>query len=318
MNKDILNIILNDLLYNDINSIKKTSLISKNMYNSVSYLTTKNDIQHKLQLLQNYGNELDKCICQAAGEGYFDIVLLMIDKGGLPSDSQWNRAMLNVIKGGHLNIVQFMIDNGAQRSINWIDSVEFNFYAGEGANNWNYIIQRAAYYGQMNIVQLMIEKSALRSAHRSIDWNKAMQSAAHGGHHYAVDIVQLIIEKGSQQSIDWNKVMQFAAYGGNIDIVQFIIEKSAQQSIDWNQVMYCAAESGHINIVQLIIEKGAQRSIDWYGAMMSAIYNDDIVIIKFMIDKGALQSSNDLEKAMSCALYFRSFNAVELLKQYQQ
>ena len=77
MNKDILNIILNDVLNNDINSIKKTLLISKNMYNSVSYLTTKNDIQQKLQLLQKYLNKPSQCIYQAAEEGYFDIVQLI-------------------------------------------------------------------------------------------------------------------------------------------------------------------------------------------------------------------------------------------------
>ena len=143
MNRDILNIIINDVLYNDINSIKKTSLISKNMYNSVSYLTTKNDIQQKLQLLQKCGHKLNKCIYQAAEEGYIDIVQLMFDKGALRdklqyeklNDTKLNYTIYFASKGGHHNIVQLMIV--------------------KGANNWNRAMYHAARRGHTNIIELL-------------------------------------------------------------------------------------------------------------------------------------------------------------------
>ena len=45
MNRDILNIILNDVLYNDINSIKKTSLICKNIHNNIQLLSMKDKLK---------------------------------------------------------------------------------------------------------------------------------------------------------------------------------------------------------------------------------------------------------------------------------
>jgi hypothetical protein len=167
MNRDILNIILNDVLYNDINSIKKTSLISKNIHNNIQILAQTNEIKCKLSILQKY-SYLDGCMVYSASCGHMDIVQLMIDKGA----TKRNYAMVIAAEGGHMNIVQLMIEKGA----NW----------------WNWGMSSAARGGHMNIVQLMIEKGANW-------WNRAMRNAALYGH---MNIVQLMIEKGGQRSID--------------------------------------------------------------------------------------------------------------------
>src|SRR3990167_8914871 len=130
MNKDILNIILYDVLDNDINSIKKTSLICKNMHNNIQLLTMKDRYKSGLNILQKYINEPNSCMREAA-------------------------------KSGHINIVQCMIERGAQRSI-----------------NWNYAMACAASGGHMNIVQFMIEKDT----QQNMDWNWAMYTAEEAGH----------------------------------------------------------------------------------------------------------------------------------------
>ena len=61
MNKDILNIILYDILDNNINSIKKTSLISKNMYDNIQLLTMKDKYKNALDILQKY-SQPNSCI----------------------------------------------------------------------------------------------------------------------------------------------------------------------------------------------------------------------------------------------------------------
>ena len=136
MNRDILNIILNDVIYNDINSIKKTSLICKNIHNNIQILAMKNKIKSKLSILQKYINP-DACMEHSASRGYMDIVQLMIEKGAqLCMD--WNLAMRNAARGGHINIVQLMIEYCGQRSI----------YS-------NMAMKLAARGGHMNIFELL-------------------------------------------------------------------------------------------------------------------------------------------------------------------
>ena len=109
MNRDILNIILNDVLYNDINSIKKTSLICKNIHNNIQILTQNNEIKNKLSILKKYSDP-NKCMIIAALAGHMNIVQLMVEKGAI----DWDWAMRSAAYGGHMNIVQFMIEKGGQ------------------------------------------------------------------------------------------------------------------------------------------------------------------------------------------------------------
>jgi ankyrin repeat protein len=248
MNKDILNIILNDVLYNDINSIKKTSLISKNMCDNIQLLTMKDRYKNALDILQKYRHP-NSCIEKAAKNGHINIVQLMIEKD-VHRSIDWNNAMNSAALGGHIDIVQLIIEKGAlrttqcsaQRSIDW---------------NWAKGMEYAAYGGHMNIVQFMIEKDV----QGSIDWNDGMDCAAEGGH---IDIVQLMIEKGAT---DWDCAMAMAAFKGHMNIVQLMIDKGAN---DWNWALHKALNGGRMNIVQFMIEKLAQRSIDLDDAMSYA------------------------------------------------
>ena len=81
MNRDILNIILNDVLNNDINSIKKTSLICKNIHNNIQLLIQTNTIKNKLNILQKYSNR-SNCLYEVAKNVNFylsNIAPLMIE-----------------------------------------------------------------------------------------------------------------------------------------------------------------------------------------------------------------------------------------------
>jgi hypothetical protein len=224
MNRDILNIILNDVLYNDINSIKKTSLISKNIHNNIQILAQTNEIKNKLNILQKY-IYINKCMSNAALCGHIDIVQLMIGKG-VQRSMNWNRVMSNAAEGGHMNIVQLMIE--------------------KGATDWNWAMSSAARGGHMNIVQLMIEKGANW-------WNETMCDAALYGH---INIVQLMIEKGGQRSIDWNGAMGYAVCGGHMNIVQLLIEKSGER---FNWAIGHAEHWRETDIVELLKQHQSKK-----------------------------------------------------------
>jgi ankyrin repeat protein len=196
MNRDILNIILNDVIYNDINSIKKTSLICKYIHNNIQLLSMKDEIKSMFNILQKYSDPY-KCMEEATKNGHINIVQLIIENGALSSDHYcW--IMCCAADKGHINIVQFLID--------------------KGANYWNEALMHAAKSGHMNIVQLMIEKGAN-------NWNHSMVIAIKYGH---INIVQLMIEKGAN---NWDIAMKYAVKSSHHEVANIVELLEQQQSL---------------------------------------------------------------------------------------
>jgi hypothetical protein len=159
-----------------------------------------------------------------------------------------NWGMLGAARGGHLDIVKFLVR--------------------KGANDWNWGMARAAQGGHLDIVEFFISKGAR-------GWNRGMAGAARGGH---LDIVKFFISKGAN---NWDEGMVEAARGGHLDIIDFFIGKGAN---NWELGMQLAAYGGHLDIVKFLVSKGAN---DWNGGMEEAARGGHLDIVKFFISKGA-------------------------------
>jgi ankyrin repeat protein len=101
----------------------------------------------------------------------------------------FNSAMYEAAKGGHMEIVKFMIEKGGK--------------------DFDWTMTNAARGGHMEIVKLMIEKGAT-------DFNWAISYAAEGGH---MEIVKFMIEKGATY---FNWAMNNAAEGRHMEIVKYL------------------------------------------------------------------------------------------------
>ena len=104
----------------------------------------------------------------------------------------YNTAMKLVAQGGHQDLVDFFIS--------------------EGADNWDWGMQVAARGGHQELVDFFISKGAR-------DWNMGMRGAAQGGHR---DLVDFFISKGARY---WNSGMEGAEQGGHHDLVDFFKRK---------------------------------------------------------------------------------------------
>jgi ankyrin repeat protein/intracellular sulfur oxidation DsrE/DsrF family protein len=316
MIKDILCIIL----MNDINSIKKLSLLCKNWTDNISLLKTDTYFINRLTLLAKYPHQIKKCMSEAALYGYIDIVQLMIEKGG----KYWNWTMANAAIGGHLDIVQLMIDKGAhylQRSVDnaankghkdiVIFLINRDTYKDINVKNICYYIAQYGYIdiiqliitryssryyfnhsmieavtaatmkGQIDVVKFMIDKKLINNCDREID------EAAYYGH---INIVQYLIEKFKY--INLQSMIENATRGDHINIIQLFYEKGLLSDINWHKIFDIAIYNGRINIFQWIIDKFSLQNIDWTMAFKTAFTNDNINIdiVKFIIDKCELHN----------------------------
>ncbi len=106
----------------------------------------------------------------------------------------WNWGLWGASKGGHINIINLMIE--------------------KGADHLNGGLYDACFGGHIDIVELMIKKGANQ-------WDGGLRRACSGSH---IDIVKLMIEKGADH---WDSGLHNACEGDHIDIVKLMIEKGA-------------------------------------------------------------------------------------------
>ena len=105
---------------------------------------------------------------------------------------KWNDALYEACKIGNKEIVELMIE--------------------KGANDWNKGLYGACEGGNKEIIELMIEKGA-------DDWNYGLIGACRGGYK---EIVGLMIEKGAD---NLNEGLQIACIGGYKEIAKIMKQK---------------------------------------------------------------------------------------------
>ncbi len=78
----------------------------------------------------------DYGLCGACQGGHLDLVNLMIENGA----RRWNLGLMGACRGGHLELTNLIIE--------------------KGADDWNYGLGGACYGGHLELVNLMIENGA--------------------------------------------------------------------------------------------------------------------------------------------------------------
>jgi hypothetical protein len=106
----------------------------------------------------------------------------------------WNCGLFSACSGGHLDLVNLMIE--------------------KGADDWDWGLGGACRGGLLDLVNLMMEKGGT-------DWTWGLRCACSGGH---LDLGNLMIEKGAT---DWNWALFHACLGGHPDLVNLMISKGA-------------------------------------------------------------------------------------------
>lgn len=191
--------------------------------------------------------------------------------------------LLEAIDDGNKELVQFMIDKGAQ----------VNAATKDG---WTPLME-AADEGHMEIVELLLSKGANVNATTKKGYTPLMV-AVEEGH---TSIAQLLIQKGANLDATtkngWDAFME-AIEEGQLEIVQLLIDKGA----DVNRVyghhtpLMEAIDEGHLEIAKLLLQKGAdpnKANDDGYTPLMEAADAGHPEMVKLLMDRGAkVQAQN--------------------------
>ncbi len=214
--------------------------------------------------------------------------------------TSWNSCLSEACMGNHLEMVKFIIKNGANR---YSKSLEIAYRINNqliielliecGGNNLDRALTGAVLGGHMELILNIIKQGAIVQ-------NTTLRSACENGN---MEIIQLLIDRGVD---NWDYGLEGACAGGHITIAKQMIQLGAT---DYNTGIIVATVNGHTELVRLMIEHGADR---WSICLKMACWHDYIEIVKLILK----YNTTDLEECLHYACSRGNEDIVRLLIHY--
>ena len=221
----------------------------------------------------------------AARRGHLRIVQFLIERGADIDKQSVNQlgfsvtsALTSAAREGHLEVVQCLVKNGA--GVNVPDRM--------GATALTF----AASGGHLQIVQNLLDNGAdlgVQSSRGRI----ALIEAAGGGH---FSVVECLMEKGADVNV-MNKhgmtALMFATQNGHLKVVEYLLEKGADVNVQDKQgctPLMVAIRRGVEQVVTILLENGAEievQSKTGYTALACAAEEGNLQVVQWLAEKGA-------------------------------
>ena len=208
-------------------------------------------------ILDRNVSKIERALFVACKRGLFSIVKLLVI-GRTLMNWEYEKAVRNCFKGGHMNIVDYLLKN--------------NYFMDS-------FIYSAARYGYLDIVKKWIKPD--------MNINKIAIKAAKGGH---LEIISYILLEN--KTTDYITIILIASQRGHLNVIKFLIDKTpgCEGNYAWS-----AAKHGQKTVVDYFInEKGYT---DYNRLLSGAAIGGQIEMVKKLITEGATDIVLALENA---------------------
>lgn len=231
------------------------------------------------------------CLHTACRKGDYKTVKLMLDKGALFTDEDYEGyAGDDDDIYGDYREYGISLDNACKKgyfiTIKLVTKTDFY--------DWDRGLLAACRSGNKQIIKYMVSKGAT-------DWEECLEDVCERGDFKMAKFVikNCINEKNNNR---FRNGFISACMGGYTEIVELMITNGVN---DWNAGLRYACRGGHFEIVEFLISKGAD---DWYDGFDSACKKKSVEIAKFMISKGV-----DLDFALITASEYSFLEIVKFI-----
>ncbi|KAI1172750.1 ankyrin repeat-containing protein [Nemania sp. FL0916] len=211
----------------------------------------------------------------AAGSGHLEIVQFLLDNGAdvnVSSFQEQERVLEAALRCGHTEIAKLLLTKGA-----CIKPPGFWYHM---------LVAMAITRGCTESVRLLLE--ACSPASFSYDPEGAsLRLASMKGN---TEMVQIFLDESSE---GYTQALEAAAYEGHIKVVLLLLQlaDTKAETFDYGESLQAAASRGHREILQLLLRKGADinaKSGGYYGtALHEACNKGHFGLVKFLLHEGA-------------------------------
>jgi len=210
---------------------------------------------YKTLLYKTYKYDL---LYMAAYHGKLNVIewLNKQDIDIIDSDECWS--LLCAAQGGHLDIVKYLDDNGADLEVRDYRPM---FYA--------------AMNGHLDVVRYLYEKTKTTVGDQLVPAEEACEF----GH---TEVVKFLVENGTTIKKYGIDLASIASQKGNLELVKYLIEKDIEHEISDKNFILPAIQHGHIDIVKYVIESGSTYHQRNHNSIEYAIKYNQPDIVKYL------------------------------------
>ncbi len=223
-------------------------------------------------------------------------------------DDKGATALIEASYSGHLNVVHFLITQGASINVTTNNGwsallaaqnrdifrllIKHNADTSAIAKNGFDVLMAAAHVGDLSALADFVKRGKDAKRKDSLGWS-TLNYAIKAQH---FDVVQYLVETGSnvnsRTNDGWTPLMS-ASEGENLSIVKYLVEHGSQINAlnqnGWSPLMI-ASHYGNIDIVNYLIDNNADLKMSkhksGWNALNIAAYNDHLPLVQLYISKG--------------------------------
>lgn len=242
--------------------------------------------------------------------GKINIILLIIDHiEKIHGKISYNTGLLNACEGGYLDIVNLMINKGAN---NWVDAIEAVCIGGSKVNNiGRYLIRGTDQFvehsnkDRLQIVKMMLEKNKISKNSCNTEvyrYNKTIYNACISGDLSIIDLIRREITSSYYFFSSYHVVFG-ACRGGHLSLVK----QMENETLGWINHIEQACQYNHSEIIEYIVEKN--EKIDLTDGLYGFCRGGNFEMIKYLMKQ---------DKTFTCggfihACHYGHFNIVKFL-----
>lgn len=231
---------------------------------------------------------LDLALHEASSNGHLEIVKFLVENGA-DVQSEDNYSLRWAVIEGHLEVVKYLVSRGA-------DQFAYDSHA----------IKTATLYKNYEIIEFLMEnitdqKHILLSLCKTGDLelvkkyinflNKdeiALGIAADKNH---FNIVEYLINNGYDVQYSNNIALTLASDSGHLEMVKYLVSKGASVDDNDNYAIEAASDKGHLKIVKYLLDNGASPTD---RAFYLACKNGKYTTVELLFKNGANINTNDV------------------------
>ena len=199
---------------------------------------------------------LNWMLVEMASEGCLKGIKYLVSKG---ADSNNDIACVCASENGHLPVVEYLVQNGANIHAN-----------NNSALNW------ASQNGHLEIVKFLHKEGA--NIHVQDD--KAFRWASKNGH---LDVMKYLHKEGANIHADNDYAFKYANRNVHLPVVEYIVQNSANIYVDKPYAFMIACQHGHLGLVKLYHENGTDIHADYDAGLRVARLNRHADVIEYLI-----------------------------------
>ena len=269
------------------------SLFNNEEYENVSFLDPFTRIKFSDDVILAIMDDLlllihkDDLLINFSKFGYLQIVKFLIENGA-DIHAQEDQCFINACTAGNLDIAEFLIENEAD--IHAQDDEAF--------------IQTCL-TGYLQIVQFLIENEADIHAQEDQGFINACSSGI-------LEVVEFLIENEADVHTQEDQGFINACSSGDLQIVKFLIENEADIHAQEDQGFIKACSNGNLELIKFLVENEADIHSQGDQGFINACHSGILEVVKFLIENEAdVHAQNDGGFIHAC--YSGNLEVIEFL-----